>query len=154
MRRIAAVVALVLQKSASTQAQTFDCFTSNEELRLAVLDYVVETNSSNTSVVAQKYGHPIGNWCVDQMTNFSGIFFNLQSFNEDVSAWSVSNAVDMSNLFLGCMAFNQPINNWDTSNVINMNGILQFCTIFNQSLSNWGKMPSLRLILSLSPIFF
>jgi surface protein len=165
MRRIAAVIAglVVLQKRATTAAQeqtTFDCFVSNEELRAAVLEYVVETNASNTSAVAQKYGHPIGTWCVDSVSNFSGIFDSLQTFNEDISAWSVSNAVDMSRLFFGCTSFNQPLNDWDTSNVMNMNGIFQYCTIFNQSLSDWGTYRSWadsrrpRTALYVSHIFF
>jgi surface protein len=151
---ISALVGLLQWQKAEAQ-QSFDCFTSNEELRAAVLEYVVHASNNNTSsAVAQKYGHPIGTWCVDSMTNFSGVFDSLQTFNEDISDWSVANAVDMSRLFFGCTSFNQPLNSWNTSSVIYMNGIFQFCTIFNQSLSNWGKAWSSAVLYFFSSLPF
>jgi Mycoplasma protein of unknown function, DUF285 len=76
----------------------FKCFESNLELRSAVVNYTLLDNSP-TSAMSVKYGYPLASWCVDDITDFSGIFQDLVDFNEfDVKNWSVSNAVTMSHM--------------------------------------------------------
>ena len=70
------------------------CFQSNKELRAAVLAYVADSDpASNVSLA---YGNPISTWCVNKVTNFTGIFQDATSFNDTLQAWDVSQAVTMS----------------------------------------------------------
>lgn len=65
------------------------CFGNNTELRAAVQAYVA--NSTNTTSVALKYGHPIGSWCVDNVTDMSRVFDGL-NFTESLSGWKTGKA--------------------------------------------------------------
>ena len=83
------------------------CFDDREELILAVHDYL--RDSSPGTPVAQKYGWPIGQWCVSNVTDFSKIFFNQTEFNEDISEWDTSQAKNMHGMFEMATRFNQPL---------------------------------------------
>lgn len=78
-------------------------FETAEELRLAVDAYLLD--GSPNSQVSQKYGYPIGDWNVAQITDFSHVFSfrnaNIALFNEDISSWDVSRAVSMESMFEG-----------------------------------------------------
>jgi Mycoplasma protein of unknown function, DUF285 len=76
----------------------YKCFETNLELRSAVINYTT-LDDSPTGPMATIYGYPLASWCVDDVTDFSGIFQDLAEFNEyQLANWSVSNAVDMSNM--------------------------------------------------------
>lgn len=61
------------------------CFTSNAELRGAVVAYV-------GGVANATYGLDISEWCVDSISDFSYIFADLTDFNTAL-AWNTSNAL-------------------------------------------------------------
>ena len=69
---------------------SISCFTSNAELRSAVVQYAAGT--TNTSNLSKTYGYPISDWCVNKVEDFSYIFFNLSKFNEPLTKWDTSNA--------------------------------------------------------------
>lgn len=111
------------------------CFDDREELILAVHDYL--RDSSPGTPVAQKYGWPIGQWCVSNVTDFSKIFFNQTEFNEDISEWDTSQAKNMHGMFEMATRFNQPLDSWSVSNVEDMHSMFLDAIAFNQDLSNW-----------------
>jgi surface protein len=120
----------------------YKCFESNMELRSAVINYTTLDNSL-TGPTATTYGYPLASWCVDDVTDFSGIFQDLAEFNEyQLSNWTVSNAVDMSNMvrWIGAgpgigMPPSPMLRNGETLT----NFCLQFANAssFNQDLSSW-----------------
>lgn len=61
------------------------CFTSNAELRGAVVAYVAGFPNAT-------YGLDISEWCVDSISDFSYVFANLTNFNTAL-AWNTSNAL-------------------------------------------------------------
>lgn len=82
-----------------TAAQTsrLRCFENEQELTQAVDNYMIDPTGGLT---ADKYGHPIGNWCVDKISKFARIFATnrnpaFKTFNEDISGWNVSSATTM-----------------------------------------------------------
>jgi len=118
-------------------ASGFRCFTSNQELRLAIQKYV---NESSTAV-KDEYGASIGDWCVHRVTDMSRAFYHLVSFNEPLE-WDVSRVTDMSDMFSGISfeephAFNQDIGSWNVSSVQTMVRMFAFTDAWNQDLSSW-----------------
>jgi len=69
------------------------CFQTRAELDTAIAQYM-ENNSTGTQVAAT-YGHPIGTWCVSQITDFNQLFLGQQLFNEDLNGWDVSGVTTM-----------------------------------------------------------
>ena len=65
------------------------CFTRHQELVDAVRSYMYEQthelDMSKTSV-ARTYGHPMNDWCVDNVKDFSGVFAEYADFNENIGA--------------------------------------------------------------------
>lgn len=117
-------------------------FTSHSQL-LDAVDAYLRDNSSDT-LTAARYGHPIGNWDVSRVTDFSDVFSSprtlaiVRTFNEDLSGWNTSSAITMSNMFLRAQAFNQPIGNWDVSKVVNLRSTFRGASVFNQPLGGWN----------------
>jgi surface protein len=70
-----------------------DCFTTRDELRAAVSQYVQGYWGTADS---SKYGWPIGVWCVGKVTDMTGLFEGLDTFNEDISRWEVGQVTDMN----------------------------------------------------------
>jgi hypothetical protein len=125
----------------------FSAFTTTDELYQAVDIYLLHlTEDPRNSIVAQKYGYPIGTWDVSRIKNFSLVFapaafrgshydlllppvmyvdekgrpLNFSDFNEDISGWNVSAAETMYGMFFGCNQFDQNLTMWDVSNVKNV----------------------------------
>ena len=107
-KRLALAALVAVAPASVVQAQTTDdgtfgeCFVDGDELRTAV-DKYFDDPSPGTDV-ATKYGWPIGNWCVDQVEDFSHVFSNArndaaQGFNEDLTNWCTCSATDMSYMF-------------------------------------------------------
>lgn len=112
------------------------CFGADgSDLKAAVKSYV-ENGGDSSSEIAQTYGWPIGEWCVDKVENFSWLFSGLD-FNEDISTWNTSSATDLSVMFYRTEKFNQDITGWDVSNVVTTNSMFSEAKAFNQDLSVW-----------------
>jgi len=100
--------------SSTVEAARHKCFESNNELRLAIEDYLSEpANRRDRTDAAKLYGYPIDTWCVNSLEDFSYAFWNAQDFNEPIGSWSTSNAVTMEKMFMSCTDFNQDISSWD-----------------------------------------
>ena len=137
-----------------------DCFTTRDELKAAIDEYVQGYWGTADSL---RYGWPIGSWCVDKVTDMSDLFKDLSTFNEDISGWEVgqvtnmksmfawapsfngdvstwdtSAVTDMSFMFLGAERFNQDVSSWDTSAVTTMMSMFWGALVFNQDVSNWN----------------
>lgn len=111
------------------------CFQDTAELQEAVNKY--KSYKKVDTTLAGKYGWPIGQWCVDNVTSLSNLFFKKSKFNEDISAWDVSRVTDMSSTFQNAYAFNQPLNSWDTSRVKSMSLMFAMALHFDQDISGW-----------------
>lgn len=72
------------------------CFDDHDELQAAVQNYKSRTHIDTD--LAQTYGWPIGNWCVDKVTSFSNLFLNKKKFNEGISKWDTSRVTDMMSM--------------------------------------------------------
>jgi Mycoplasma protein of unknown function, DUF285 len=124
---------------------TASCFTTNSELRNAVLQYVQPgVSSDQNSELAIKYGFPIDRWCVGRVTDFSRVFTPPEDddtgtlFNEDISSWDMSNATSLASMFEGAFAFDQDISSWNVSRVVSIDRMLYRAFAFNQNLCPWG----------------
>lgn len=118
-----------------TPTPSGDCFATWEELNDAIDSYIRD-NSSNSST-AQKYGRPIGTWCVSQIVDFSRLFKDKR-FNEDLSGWDTSRATTMANMFDGAIIFNQDLSSWDTSSVGDMSSMFEDAHAFEgMGISGW-----------------
>jgi hypothetical protein len=69
-----------------------DCFSSRDELKAAVDQYVQGYWGTTDSL---KYGWPIGSWCVEKVTDMSSLFEGLDTFDEDLSPWEVGQVTNM-----------------------------------------------------------
>lgn len=121
------------------------CFTSNTELRNAVLEYVQPGVSKDpNSDVAIKYGYPIDQWCVSSITDFSKIFVPPEEggtlFDDSISNWDVSNGTVFTSMFEGAFAFDQDISKWNVSNAISMDRMFYGAYAFNQNLCDWSLL--------------
>lgn len=76
----------------AVSAQT-TCFSTNTELRNAVVSYVANPTPANP--ISVTYGYPIGSWCVDNVTDFSNVFSGLSTFDEPLTNWVTSKATTM-----------------------------------------------------------
>jgi len=127
---------------------TFDsagrtCFTTRDELKQAVNIYL--QNSSPETALAEKYGYPIGEWCVSQITDFSRIFSVedsntpslLEEFNESLNMWDTSSAIKMTSMFYGASSFNQDLSTWNVGKVEDFSGLFMGCEAFDQDLGSW-----------------
>jgi len=77
-----------------SSADTGECFQLREELIAAVDAYL--SDPSTDTVVANTYGHPIGDWCVNAIEDFSFLFDGFRNpnaidFNEDLN-WCTCSA--------------------------------------------------------------
>ena len=119
------------------------CFRSRDELRWAVDTYLAGALSTN------KYGYPIGQWCVSAIDDFSSLFDAgvwvvsgrsplAANFTEDISQWDVSSATSMHLMFRGASSFNRPLSSWNVANVRNFGGLFLAASQFNQDLSSWN----------------
>ena len=116
-------------------------FQSNMELYSAVDDYL--RNNSVGTDVANTYGHPIGTWCVGQVTSFTRLFSantrnpRAMNFNEDIGSWDTGNVDDFFEMFTGATKFNQDLRWWNTSKVTDVRYMFYNAELFNQDLSGW-----------------
>ena len=117
-----AVLVIIGTISAPTVAQTNEgCFPNKTTLQTAVNHYISQRcNTNSECAVGTTWGWPIGDWCVDLVTDMSGMFEYASSFNKDISGCDVSSVTSMYAMFWGEYAFNQNISGWDVRLVTNM----------------------------------
>jgi surface protein len=120
--------------SCNTESLT-DCFTSRDELKAAIDEYVQGYWDTAEST---KFGWPIGSWCVRKVTDMSELFKDLSAFNEDISGWDVGQVTTMQGMFSGASSFNGNISSWDTSAVTDMSRMFREASSFNRDLSSWN----------------
>jgi surface protein len=95
--------------------KAFACFQTAAELHNAVKNYIFGSQS--------QYCSDIGDWCVGDVKDFSGLFYDpnggtyYDSFNEDISKWNTTSVKDMSNMFRQARGFNIDLASWDVSSV-------------------------------------
>ena len=96
-----------------------DCFETNIELRSAIQDYLSQTTSSGRrqTDAAEKYGYPMGTWCVSRLDDFSYVFFGAK-FNgliddETLGNWDTRNAITMEGMFKNS-DYDGDLSDWDT----------------------------------------
>lgn len=111
------------------------CFESRDELIYNLNQYFDDPTGTNT---AETYGHPLNNWCVGKVTDFSAAFaYPRFMINEPLDQWDVSNAINMEDMFNEAV-FNEDISSWDVSKVRNMRAMFAFADWFNQDISSWN----------------
>ena len=111
----------------------------------------MSSNGSETSSVANQYGHPIRKWNVSGLTNFSRVFdpdrsspLNLSRassdsfFDEDLSGWNVSAAKTMFGMFFGAASFHQNLSSWDVRHVQDMSLMFARASSFSGDISLWN----------------
>jgi len=64
-----------------TNENGYDCFANRDELFWAVAQLASDASPNSTSVV--RYG-PIEQWCVSNVTDFTGLFQQDQKFNSNI----------------------------------------------------------------------
>jgi surface protein len=116
------------------------CFESSLELQFAVDEYLLD--SSPDTEVAFFYGHPMEEWCVSSIVDFSNLFSafrnsDTSTFNEPLNGWDMSSAETLENMFAGAESFDQPLFDWDTSNVSTMTRAFSGAESFNSDIRAW-----------------
>lgn len=111
------------------------CFENGNELKEAVKKYIKSKNPKK-SKVAEKYGYPINEWCVEKVTQMEELFADTD-FNSNIADWDVSSVTSMKGMFRNNPEFDKPLKKWDVSNVENMNEMFAGATSFDKPLSKW-----------------
>ena len=119
------------------------CFTSKggtDGLQTAVNEYIDQDCINNSGCAAgQKYGYPIGSWCISRVTDMSGLFQDKDTFNdEELLRWDVSSVINMFAMFNRAGSFNQDIGSWDVSGVTTMRSMFQGASSFDIDISTWN----------------
>ncbi|CAB9520535.1 Hepatocyte growth factor [Seminavis robusta] len=107
------------------------CIDQTIVLRDAILAYF--NDSSQDSLVAQRLGWPIGNWCFSsELKSLESAFEPLlgmgdEGISTDISNWDVSSIWDFRNLFAGVHDISSywGFQNWNTSSAEKMVGVFQ-----------------------------
>lgn len=105
------------------------CYITRDELKRDVDKYIQDPSAFETR---------IGEWCVEDITDFSSLFSGKESFNEPLDKWDTSKATNMHSMFNGATSFNQPLNHFDVSKVTNMRRMFENAKAFNQDLDEWN----------------
>jgi surface protein len=132
MRLLVAILAFGW--TAVVTAQPYRCFEFNETtlLRNAIANYIATAPPKPLTATSARivYGPVIGNWCVDRLVSFQGVFQGRTSFNEPLTNWNTSSATNMQQMFQDAFNFNQPLDHFDVSRVTNMNRMFQAAVSF------------------------
>ena len=105
---------------------------------MALIWYYCFSKQANATEL-EKLFLPLFNWDVSNVTDMSGIFYNVQSYNQSILGWGTSNVTDMSYMFYRAFS----VNNINTGNVTNC---YYFCfdviswTLPKPNFSNCGEI--------------
>lgn len=117
---------------------SYQCFPDRNELKTAIDRYVQDGCGRGidycTPDISNKYGWPMGSWCVESVRDMSTLFYELTTFNEDITAWDVSGVTNMRRMFYRAHSFNQDISKWNTGNVADMHQMFHSAHAFNRDL--------------------
>lgn len=114
-----------------------ESFTTTKELRSAVQTYL--TSKFYPQDLADKYGWPIGQWDVSQISDFSHLFAKRTAFNEDISQWNMSRATNLDFMFWHAHSFEgEGIEQWDVSRVTSMERTFFAAESFSADISRWN----------------
>lgn len=117
---------------------SYQCFADRNELKAAVDRYVQVGCGRGinycTPDISDKYGWPMGSWCVGRVRDMSTLFYELTTFNEDIAAWDVSGVTNMRQMFYRAHSFNQDVSTWNTGNVADMHQMFHSAHAFNRAL--------------------
>lgn len=85
-------------------------------------------------------------WCISNVKDMQGMFYNATHFNYDINSWNVSNVTNMKEMFCGAVEFNQPLNKWKPLMVEDMEYMFGDASVFNQDISGWDitKVKNMR----------
>ena len=99
-----------ISPSHSPTERYYVCFADSKELQSAIDRYVQlgcnEGAAFCPASIVEKYGWPMGSWCVDNVDNMTSLFEGLDTFDEDISGWNVGQVTDMNRMFWGASSFN------------------------------------------------
>jgi hypothetical protein len=103
-----------------------------------VLDLVSDVLELVNKIVEGLLGYygPIDLWCVGLITDFTGLFADVNDFNQELK-WDLSSATSLASMFEGAVNFNQDLSKLDVSNVCDFTRMFYGATSFNQDLSAW-----------------
>jgi len=76
-----------------TPKPTLKCFANRNELKTAIDTYIANRCSDSKNKcgdIGDKYGLPIGSWCVSAVTDYEQLFYDAATFNDDLSGWDTS----------------------------------------------------------------
>ena len=104
-------------------------------LRHYATKYTYSKDPKEIKFIASKYGWPIGNWDVSEMTKLTGLFSYNYDFNENLTHLDTSNVICMSQMFKEAYKFDSDISQWDTSSVTNMKDMFFEARRFNGNIS-------------------
>lgn len=124
------------------QSSTTNTLDNSNALQRAVDLYLESLPVTPESMVAKRYGYPIGKWNVSMVEDLSNLFDSQRNplaavFNEDLSDWDTRRARDMSQMFRGAKRFNGDVTNFDTSSVTSMESMFEGALSFSQHLGDW-----------------
>ena len=67
-------------------------------------------------------------WCISNVKDMQGMFYNATHFNYDINSWNVSNVTNMKEMFLNCENLQTlDVRGFDTKNVTNMESMFWNC---------------------------
>jgi surface protein len=134
------------------------CFETTQELYVAVDAYIEDPSA--TSLVAEKYGYPINDWCVGAITDFYRVFSGvrnlaLKEFNEPLNKWDMAKAKTLDRMFERAEKFNQDLDDWETSEVTSMQAVFVAALAFNGKIGSWntGNVKNMQFIFERTSTF-
>jgi surface protein len=140
--------AVIFSPSQSPAKPSYRCFDDREELKKIIqfvasgcgapgADTVFDFTVPLCTGVSDRYGWPMGSWCIENITDMSSLFEGLDTFNENISGWNVGQVTTMRSMFAGASSFHQDLSVWDTSSVTTMSAMFSGASVFNGNISSW-----------------
>eukprot|EP00984_Skeletonema_dohrnii_P001872 scaffold625_cov169-Skeletonema_dohrnii-CCMP3373.AAC.9 len=140
--KVTASPSMSLSPSHSPTERYHVCFADSKELKSAIDRYVQlgcnEGAAFCPASIVEKYGWPMGSWCVDDVTDMASLFEGLDTFDEDISGWNVGQVTAMNRMFWGASSFNHNLSSWNISSVSSTREMFKGASSFNQNLCAWG----------------
>ena len=96
-----------------------------------------ETDKAECARAKERYGWPMNDWCVGEVTDLHFLFVEKKDFNEDINGWDTSKVTDLYETFSYAESLDQDLSGWDVSRVTKMFGLFNGCANFNGDISNW-----------------